>query len=530
MALRIAARSRSKLRIGMSGPPGSGKTYSALLLASGLTSWDKIALLDSENGRGELYSHLGHYNYDRITAPFTPEKYIAAIKECEDAGMEVIIIDSVSHEWEGEGGCLEINDRLAKAKYKGNTWAAFSETTPRHQAFIRKIITSNCHIITTVRNKVETAQEGGKVKKVGTKEIQREGFEYELTLNFSLEREKHMAIAGKDNTELFDSRDPFVISPADGEELLKWVNEGVERKEEVVPVKNEEKKIKDSITDQINKEWKKWADFNGKKPAIMFETIKASLNKYYKKTQLAQLSLDELTDFLDKITSLNNKENPLPKEEEAPPLVFEDVAPPDFAVGGEVEHPEIAMIGENGTDCTIPVETVEKVKAIKIAAKEPIANLEDHAEVKKMPPHVQGMARMIDFTAQQEKPLETPKIEVDLSNIKKEGGEIVAATLESVSVVKDPLPEMEAKIKTPAREHQSLAHFKEQADFYSNPKKLMMAAEKMTHAEELLAFEKELVEAFTNGSDLTASTYGQVMAILAPKTAPYRNRVKSDIQ
>lgn len=230
MAITIqkASRKQAKLRIGVSGPSGSGKTYSALLLARGLaSSWDKVVILDSENGSGELYSDLGEYNVISLKAPFTPESYTEAIKAAEEAGMEVIVIDSVSHEWDGKGGCLELNELLAASKYKGNTWSAWSETTPRHQRFIEAITTSTCHVITTVRNKVETVMgDDKKVKKVGTKEVQREGFEYELTVNFNIDRETHRAIASKDRTNLFETRDPFIITVKTGEELAAWNQSG----------------------------------------------------------------------------------------------------------------------------------------------------------------------------------------------------------------------------------------------------------------------------------------------------------------
>lgn len=229
MQIRKATRKQAKLRIGLSGPSGSGKTYSALLLARGLaTAWDKILIIDTENGSGELYSDLGEYNILTLTAPFSPERYIEAIEAAEKAGMEVIILDSTSHEWDGQGGCLEINEKLANTKFKGNTWAAWSETTPRHQRFIQKIVQSTCHIITTARSKTDMMQtEDKKVKKVGMKEIQREGFEYELTANFTLDRDGHLAIASKDRTKLFIDRDPFIITQEIGEELRDWNSGGV---------------------------------------------------------------------------------------------------------------------------------------------------------------------------------------------------------------------------------------------------------------------------------------------------------------
>ena len=224
----------------MSGPSGAGKTYSALLVAKGIAGdWSKIAVIDTENGSGELYSDLGEYNIITLDAPYSPERYIEAIKAAEDAGMEVIIIDSVTHEWDGKGGCLEINENLASAKFKGNTWAAWSETTPRHRKFLEAILTSPAHIITTARAKTDTIQtEDKKIKKVGLKEIQREGYEYELTLNFTIDRENHLAIASKDRTKLFIDRDPFLITEETGKELRAW-NEGgavniAEQKRELV--------------------------------------------------------------------------------------------------------------------------------------------------------------------------------------------------------------------------------------------------------------------------------------------------------
>ena len=229
LGLRKATRQKTKIRIGLSGPSGSGKTYSALMLASGMADWEKIAVIDTENGSADLYSHLGGYSVIRLVAPFSPERYIQAIKECEDAGMEVIIIDSVSHEWDGKGGCLESNDLVGQTRFKGNNWAAWSVTTPRHQKFVEAIISSGCHLITTARSKTDTIQtEDKKIKKVGLKEIQREGWEYELTVNFTLDRDGNYATASKDRTEMFINGDPFKITEKTGKKILKWASEGVD--------------------------------------------------------------------------------------------------------------------------------------------------------------------------------------------------------------------------------------------------------------------------------------------------------------
>lgn len=104
MQILKAQRKRLKARIGISGPSGSGKTYSALLLAYGMTgNWEKICVIDTEVGSSNNYSHLGDFNVLELSEPFSPERFIEAIKACENAGMEAIIIDSASHEWEGKG-------------------------------------------------------------------------------------------------------------------------------------------------------------------------------------------------------------------------------------------------------------------------------------------------------------------------------------------------------------------------------------------------------------------------------------------
>src|SRR5471030_2377881 len=107
MQLQQASRKNAKIRMALQGPSGSGKTYSALLLAFGLCNdWSKIAVIDTENHSSELYAHLGNYQVLHIEPPFSPERYIEAIKVCEEADVEVIIVDSISHEWEGIGGIL----------------------------------------------------------------------------------------------------------------------------------------------------------------------------------------------------------------------------------------------------------------------------------------------------------------------------------------------------------------------------------------------------------------------------------------
>lgn len=228
MQLRKATRKKAKIRLGLSAVSGGGKTYSAILVAKGLCGdLSKVAIIDTENGSADLYAHLGDFNVLPLTAPFTPERYIEAIRSCEKAGMEVIIVDSISHEWDGKGGCLEIVEGL------GGKYQDWAKVTPRHQAFLEAILHSPCHVITTVRRKqdYEMVKDGNgkvKVEKGGLREITREGFEYELTINLEMDT-NHNATASKDRTGLFMGKPAFVPSEKTGEIIENWCEQGEEQ-------------------------------------------------------------------------------------------------------------------------------------------------------------------------------------------------------------------------------------------------------------------------------------------------------------
>ncbi|MBP5968686.1 ATP-binding protein [Pseudomonas iridis] len=219
-----AERKQAKLRLALAGPSGSGKTYSALLLAMGLGG--RIAVIDTEHGSAELYADIADFDVLNLHAPYSPERYVDAITNAEQAGYSVLIIDSYSHEWTGSGGCLEANEQLAHQKFRGNTWAAWNETTPRHRKLTDKILTSSLHIICTMRSKTETVQgEGKKILKLGMKSEQRDGTDYEFTVVLDLTHDGHTAMASKDRTKLFEQ--PELISEETGRRLLAWLNSGV---------------------------------------------------------------------------------------------------------------------------------------------------------------------------------------------------------------------------------------------------------------------------------------------------------------
>jgi hypothetical protein len=225
---RKAERKKAKLRLGIAGPAGAGKTFSTLLIAQGLEG--KMALIDTEHGSGELYSHLCDYDVATLTPPYSPERYMSLIKEAEKAGYSTIIIDSISHAWAGEGGLLDIHDKIAKTH--NNSFSAWREVTPKHNALVESMLQSSCHIIATMRSKQEytvSTDDRGKtqVKKLGLTPVQREGMEYEFTVFLELTID-HLATATKDRTSLFDGKPPFIPSVDTGSELLEWLELGVD--------------------------------------------------------------------------------------------------------------------------------------------------------------------------------------------------------------------------------------------------------------------------------------------------------------
>lgn len=245
--IRKAQRKKAKLRLGIAAPSGAGKTMSALLLAYGITGdWDKIGIIDSEAGSGELYVGaqaecpegivaIGEYNYLRLDPEYTAVKYVSAIHEFEKSGVEVIITDSLSHAWAGVGGILDKQGKVADRS--GNSYTAWRDVTPQHNSLVDAILQSSCHQICTLRSKTEYVlemNEKGKQtpRKVGMAPVQRDGMEYEFTVFLDIDH-KHIASASKDRTNLLKGRF-FQPSPLIGKELLAWLENGVDEVQTVI--------------------------------------------------------------------------------------------------------------------------------------------------------------------------------------------------------------------------------------------------------------------------------------------------------
>lgn len=222
LELKTATRTSVPIKMALTGTSGSGKSLGALLIAKGLCNGDltKTAVIDSENSI-ELYSHIGDFKVLNLTTPFSVDRYLAAIDTCEQAGVECIVIDSISQQW---NYLLQLHASLV-----GNSFTNWNKVTPIHQKFVSKLLLSPCHIICTMRSKtnyvMKTTEGKTVVDKVGTKPIQRPEIVYEFSLVLDINAE-HLASVVKNRTGLFNEA-PFVITQETGNKLLEWCNSGV---------------------------------------------------------------------------------------------------------------------------------------------------------------------------------------------------------------------------------------------------------------------------------------------------------------
>ena len=231
--VKKAKREKIYVKIALMAPSGGGKTYSALRLSKGMaeeikkeTGKDvKILLANTEQKRGYYYANEFDYDIVDIDAPHEPEKYVELINFAISNGYDILILDSASHEWEGKGGCLELQQKA------GGTYQAWAKVTPRHNKFISAIADSPIHIIATMRGKDQyemTKDNTGKtsVQKLGVGAKQRDGFEYEFTCTFLLDQKTNTAEVQKDNTHIFDHEGVTILTENHGVKIMQWANSG----------------------------------------------------------------------------------------------------------------------------------------------------------------------------------------------------------------------------------------------------------------------------------------------------------------
>lgn len=236
-AFKKATKEQAKLRLGLAGPAGSGKTYTALLLASLMC--ERVAVIDTEHGSASKYA--SDFDFDVLELDnFHPNNYIEAIKAAQEAGYDGLVIDSASHEWSGTGGCLELVEQYGKRNRGGNNWAAWADVTPLHNRFIEAMHQAKMHLFVTFRSKMDYIQAEGKngrteIKKVGMAPITREGAEYEMDIVGEMDLDHNFVITKSRCVALADA---VINKPGQqlANALRSWLTDGAPATEKPEPL------------------------------------------------------------------------------------------------------------------------------------------------------------------------------------------------------------------------------------------------------------------------------------------------------
>jgi hypothetical protein len=229
LSFRKATKSQSKLRMALDGPSGSGKTFTGLTFATALAQGGKVAVIDTERGSASKYADMFSFDVLELDS-YHPQNYMDGIDAAEQAGYAVVLIDSLSHAWEGEGGVLELHEQATKRDRAQNSYTAWRDVTPIHRALVDAILQSKCHIIVTMRSKTEyvmTPDDRGRqtVKKVGMAPVQRAGMEYEFDIVADLDTDHNMVVS---KSRCFAVADAVVNKPKAAwmGAVIAWLTDG----------------------------------------------------------------------------------------------------------------------------------------------------------------------------------------------------------------------------------------------------------------------------------------------------------------
>ncbi|MGQ3289061.1 AAA family ATPase [Sphingopyxis sp.] len=266
ITIRKAEREGARLVVGVAGISGSGKTFTALQLAYGLANNDasKVGFLDTENRRGSLYAdalkndrgEVQKFWIGDLYAPFSPQRYIDAILEFQKAGVEVLVIDSVSHEWEGQGGCEDI-------AHTGNPkMPQWNKAKAEHKRFMNALLQSDMHIVVCIRAREKVRIEGGKVTPLGIQPICEKNFMFEMTASLMMwdEGKSQQVMKCPDQLRAILGRESGYITAGDGAALRAWVDGAQQLDRTLEHARNSLRTITEQGTEALIKAWRALPD------------------------------------------------------------------------------------------------------------------------------------------------------------------------------------------------------------------------------------------------------------------------------
>lgn len=270
---RKASRTQLKARVALDGPSGAGKTYTAIEWGQVLQGPDgRTLVIDTEHGSAEWYSDRWDYDVLTWTPPYVPGELAATIREAA-AKYEVVVVDSFSHFWEGEGGTRDIADAAAERSMGGNSFAGWKVATPALRHLIDTVLGAEAHVICTMRSKMEYVLEQDertgktKPKKIGLAPVMRQGVEYEFTLIGDLDLEHRLVVTKSRCSALADQ----VVQPGRAgdaaRQFLDWLDDG---EKPIGPA--EAAAIADALNAAGQDARKAWLDTFGVKPAALPES------------------------------------------------------------------------------------------------------------------------------------------------------------------------------------------------------------------------------------------------------------------
>lgn len=340
MEVKKAKREKLKVPIMLTGASGSGKTVSALLIAKGIIEkmfpdlsddeqWEKIGVIDTEHKRSLLYAeatvadvYIGEFLHLDFEPPFTVDNYIKAFNLMKNSGVEVVIIDSISHAWSGEGGILEQVEVLSKGK-PNMKMVAWAKVAPLEKQFMKLVTGNSVYVIATARSKQAYSMEKdekGKttVEKVGLKPDQKDVLEYEFAIALRMDQD-HNAEATKDNSNMFNL--PFSVTTEIGHKIFDWSDTGVD-------LEKQQEELITHVTELANK-----SEEHEKK----FNEMHAQLNNLPLKKFKANV-LERMAKVLESVVipEPENVEVSSEQKNEEQTQLFDDKKPPiDITEDGE---------------------------------------------------------------------------------------------------------------------------------------------------------------------------------------------------